>query len=68
MSARHPAGALLVAALLALGGATALAAQSEGAIGGRVKEADSGRSLAGVQVLVTPEQSVERAVSAIRGN
>jgi hypothetical protein len=43
---------LLAAVLVALDGTTALAAQSEGAIGGRVKEADSGRSLTGAQVLV----------------
>ena len=52
MTTRHPARAILLATLLALASAGGLAAQSEGAIGGRVKETETGRSLAGAQVLV----------------
>ncbi len=52
MTSRPRARALLVAGLLALPAGTGLAAQSEGAIAGRVRDTASERSLAGAQVLV----------------
>ena len=52
MTSPHPARSTVLTALLALLSAGGLAAQSDGAIGGRVKDAASERSLAGAQILV----------------